>query len=185
MLPIKLIVALGNPGDRYALTRHNAGVWLLDLLVSSSQWKKVPSLHARVCKKDVLYAVPATYMNLSGQAVQSLCHYYKIDPKEILILHDDIDLPIACVRLKWGGGHAGHNGLRDIMTRLGTQNFWRLRIGVGRPQGVEPVDSYVLSAPSVDDRFRIDASLQRVFSVFPLLLGGSFEEAMRKLHGSF
>ncbi|MCD8525331.1 MAG: aminoacyl-tRNA hydrolase [Gammaproteobacteria bacterium] len=185
MFPVKLVVALGNPGDRYALTRHNAGVWFLDFFVSSSQWKTVSSLHARVCKENVLYAVPITYMNLSGQAVQSLCHYYKIDPKEVLIVHDDIDLPVGSIRLKWAGGHAGHNGLRDIITCLGTQNFWRLRIGVGRPQGVEPVDSYVLSAPSADDRFLINASLQRAFSVFPLVLSGSFEEAIQKLHSIF
>jgi len=185
MLPVKLVVALGNPGDRYALTRHNAGVWFFDLFISSPQWRKEAPLHARVFKGDVLYAIPLTYMNLSGQAVQSLCRYYKINPEETLIIHDDIDLPVGSVRLKWAGGHAGHNGLRDIIKHLGGHDFWRLRIGVGRPQSAEPVDSYVLSVPSGDERLQIDASLQRVFSVFPLLLGGSFEEAMRKLHGSF
>ncbi len=182
MSAIRLIVGLANPGDRYALTRHNAGEWFVDLLTSSCSWRIEAHLHARVTKRDVLYAVPTTYMNLSGQAVQALCHYYKIKAEEVLIAHDEIDLPVGTVRLKQDGGHGGHNGLRDIIKHLGTQNFWRLRVGVGRPDQPIPVEHYVLAPPSKEERTKIDASLTRAHAITPLLLEGEYQKAMHLLH---
>lgn len=182
MSAIKLIVGLANPGERYALTRHNAGEWFVSLLIPSHAWKTENTLHSRVAKKDILFAIPTTYMNLSGQAVQALCHYYKIKPEEILIAHDEIDLPVGVVRLKQEGGHGGHNGLRDIIKHLGTPLFWRLRIGVGRPQQSSQVEHYVLNAPSKEERNLIDSELTRAEQIVPLLLQGQFQQAMNFLH---
>jgi len=182
MSSIKLILGLANPGERYALTRHNAGEWFVNLLVPSNAWKAESSLHARVAKKEVLFAIPTTYMNLSGQAAQALCHYYKIKPEEILIAHDEIDLPVGTIRLKQEGGHGGHNGLRDIIKHLGTQNFWRLRIGVGRPAQSSQVEHYVLNPPSKEERALIDAALIRAEEIVPFILQGQFQQAMQLLH---
>lgn len=184
MSVIKLIVGLANPGDRYALTRHNAGEWFVNLSLSSTIWKTETSLHARVAKQEALFAIPTTYMNLSGQAVQALSHYYKIKPEEILVAHDEIDLPAGTIRLKQEGGHGGHNGLRDIIKHLGTQNFWRLRIGVGRPAQSNQVEHYVLTPPSKEERHQIDLSLERAQTILPLLLAGKTQEAMQLLHTS-
>lgn len=184
MSAIKLIVGLANPGERYALTRHNAGEWFVNLFIPSSAWKTENSLHARVAKKEVLFAIPTTYMNLSGQAVQALCHYYKIKPEEILVAHDEIDLPTGTIRLKQDGGHGGHNGLRDIIKHLGTQQFWRLRIGVGRPAQSSQVEHYVLNAPSKEERNLIDQTLTRAEPIIPLLLQGQHQQAMQLLHTS-
>lgn len=182
MSSIKLILGLANPGERYALTRHNAGEWFVNLLVPSNAWKTESSLHARVAKKEILFAIPTTYMNLSGQAAQALCHYYKIKPEEILIAHDEIDLPVGTIRLKQEGGHGGHNGLRDIIKHLGTQNFWRLRIGVGRPAQSSQVEHYVLNPPSKEERALIDAALIRAEEIVPFILQGQFQQAMQLLH---
>lgn len=182
VMPIKLIVGLANPGNHYMLTRHNAGEWFVNLFIPSNAWKTESSLHARVAKKDILFAIPTTYMNLSGQAVQALCHYYKIKPEEILIAHDEIDLPVGTIRLKQEGGHGGHNGLRDIIKHLGTQEFWRLRIGVGRPVVSSQVEHYVLSPPSKEERQQIDTSLTQAESILPLLLEGQLQKAMQFLH---
>jgi len=182
MSSIKLILGLANPGERYALTRHNAGEWFVNLLVPSNAWKAESSLHARVAKKEVLFAIPTTYMNLSGQAAQALCHYYKIKPEEILIAHDEIDLPVGTIRLKQEGGHGGHNGLRDIIKHFLTQNFWRLRIGVGRPAQSSQVEHYVLNPPSKEERALIDAALIRAEEIVPFILQGQFQQAMQLLH---
>ncbi len=182
MPPIKLIIGLANPGDRYTNTRHNAGEWFVNLFASTSDWKKENFLHARVAKKDILFAVPTTYMNLSGQAAQALAHYYKITPEEILVAHDEIDLPAGTIRLKKAGGHGGHNGLRDIIKHLGTQNFWRLRIGVGRPTLAAQVESHVLNPPTKEERQHIDLSLTNAETITPLLLEGQFQKAMQLLH---
>lgn len=182
MSSIKLIAGLANPGERYALTRHNAGEWFVNLFIPAIAWKTESSLHARVAKNDILFAIPTTYMNLSGQAVQALSHYYKIKPDEILIAHDEIDLPAGAIRLKQDGGHGGHNGLRDIIKHLGTSQFWRLRIGVGRPAQSSQVEHYVLNAPSKEDRALIDEALRRAEPLVPLLLQGQYQQAMQLLH---
>lgn len=182
MSTIKLILSLANPGEKYANTRHNAGEWFANLCIPATHWKAESTLHARVAKKDIVFAIPTTYMNLSGQAAQALCHYYKIKAEEILVAHDEIDLPVGTIRLKQGGGHGGHNGLRDIIKHLGTQNFWRLRIGVGRPMHSSQVENYVLNAPSKEERSQIDAGLENALTALPLLLEGQFQKAMQLLH---
>jgi PTH1 family peptidyl-tRNA hydrolase len=182
MSAIKCVIGLANPGERYALTRHNAGEWFLNLFISSNSWKTESSLHSRIAKKEIVFAIPTTYMNLSGQAAQAVCHYYKIKPEEILVAHDEIDLPVGMIRLKQDGGHGGHNGLRDIIKHLGTQNFWRLRIGVGRPTHASQVEHYVLNPPAKEERSQIDLSLQHAEAILPLLLDGQFQQAMQLLH---
>lgn len=183
MSTIKLVMGLANPGERYALTRHNAGEWFVNLSIPSNAWKTENSLHARIAKRNnLLFAISTTYMNLSGQAAQALCHYYKIKPEEILVAHDEIDLPVGTIRLKQNGGHGGHNGLRDIIKHLGTQDFWRLRIGVGRPTHSSQVENYVLNAPSREERSQIDASLESAQTILLLLLEGQFQKAMQELH---
>lgn len=182
MSSIKLILGLANPGERYAPTRHNAGEWFINLFIPSHAWKTENTLHARVAKKEILFAIPTTYMNLSGQAAQALCHYYKIMPEEMLVVHDEIDLPVGTIRLKQGGGHGGHNGLRDIIKHCNTQNFWRLRIGVGRPAQSSQVEHYVLNPPSKEERALIDAALIRAEEIVPFLLQGQFQQAIQLLH---
>lgn len=186
MSAIKLIVGLANPGERYTLTRHNAGEWFVNLLTTHDAWRVENTLSARVIKQmgppPLLLAIPTTYMNLSGQAVQAISHYYKITSEEILIAHDEIDLPVGTIRLKQEGGHGGHNGLRDIIKHLGTPLFWRLRIGVGRPEQASQVERYVLNAPSKEERTMIDTELTRAEQIVPLLLQGQFQQAMNFLH---
>lgn len=188
MSSIKLVIGLANPGERYAPTRHNAGEWFVNLVTDSSVWRLEKTLHSRIIKKKgpppLLFAVPSTYMNLSGQAVQAISHYYKIASEEILVAHDEIDLPAGTIRLKQDGGHGGHNGLRSIIQQMGTQNFWRLRIGVGRPLQSSQVEHYVLNAPTKDERTLIDASLEKAKEILPLLLQGQFQPAMNFLHTS-
>lgn len=185
MASIKLVVGLANPGERYALTRHNAGEWFVNLVTDSGVWRIENSLHSKIMKQGpppLLFAVPTTYMNLSGQAVQAISHYYKITPEEILIAHDEIDLPTGTIRLKQDGGHGGHNGLRSIIQQLNTQLFWRLRIGVGRPLQASQVEHYVLNTPTKEEKALIDASLERAKEILPLLLQGQFQPAMNFLH---
>lgn len=186
MSSIKLIIGLANPGERYALTRHNAGEWFVNLLTTQPTWRTESTLSSRIIKQigppPLLLAIPTTYMNLSGQAVQAIRHYYKIAPEEILIAHDEIDLPAGTIRLKQEGGHGGHNGLRSIIQHLNTQAFWRLRIGVGRPQQASQVEHYVLNVPTKDEQVLIDAALERAQEISPLLLQGQFQQAMNFLH---
>lgn len=180
---IKLLLGLANPGEKYAHTRHNAGEWFINLITESLSWKTESSLHARISKQDILFAIPTHYMNLSGQTAQALCHYYKIKAEELLVAHDDIDLPFGTVRLKQSGGHGGHNGLRDIIKHLGTQTFWRLRIGVGRPLISSQVEHYVLSSPPKTERDQIDLSLKRASMILPYLTKeGQFQKAIQILH---
>ncbi len=156
---IKLVVGLGNPGLQYQRTRHNAGFLFLDDLVaanSGAQWLVNRQFFGEIsafsyCGERVVAIKPSTFMNKSGQAVGVIASFYKIKPEEILVVHDELELPVGHVKMKFGGGHAGHNGLRDIIARIGSADFYRLRIGIGRPQ-VGSVADYVLSKPSLEEQ---------------------------------
>lgn len=185
---IQLIVGLGNPGAEYEHTRHNAGAWFVEELVRKAhatlrREAKFQCSHClvNIDHHDCHLLIPSTYMNNSGLTVKAAAHFYKIAPQAILIAHDEIDLPAGEIRLKFEGGHGGHNGLRDIIQQLGTNQFYRLRIGVGRPTSKEVVD-YVLDRPSKSDRKQIDTGLEKAHDVLPLVLKGEFQKAMHKLH---
>lgn len=191
MPQIKLIAGLGNPGNEYVHTRHNAGFWFLDEL--AWEWKahfkeekKFYGEVARVARPEgeVWLLKPNTFMNRSGQAVAALAQFYKIKPEEILVVHDELDIPCGRIRFKLGGGNGGHNGLKDIQARLGTPNFYRLRLGIDHPGDRNLVVSYVLNKPSVDDRALIDEAVAKSLKNLPLILAGEFEEAVRVLHSS-
>lgn len=189
MSTIQLIVGLGNPGPDYEHTRHNAGAWFVVDIAKQDhatlrQETKFSGLHAQIKlhNTDCHLLIPTTFMNLSGKAVRAVAQFYKISPENILVAHDEIDLPVGIVRLKKGGGHGGHNGLRDIIECLGTPEFYRLRIGVGHPGDSRKVEGYVLKAPHKDERTEIDFSLCRVEKVLPLIINGEFQKAMNELH---
>ncbi len=184
---IKLIVGLGNPGREYADTRHNVGFEFLNELVpgGDSDFKLQNQLHARCLRlqdPSCLLAKPTTFMNLSGRSVSALMRYYKLTQEQLLVVHDDIDLSPGVVKLKCGGGHGGHNGLRDIMRVDGLKQFWRLRIGVGHPGHKSQVSSYVLRAAPESERIEIDVSVTRALRVLPDIIHGNFEAAMLSLH---
>ena len=190
--PIKLIVGLGNPGADYERTRHNAGFWLIDaiaedLRASFTNEKSFSGLvaKARVQAEQVFLAKPQTYMNRSGQCVGALARFYKLDAQEILVLHDELDLFPGQVKVKQGGGHAGHNGLRDIQSVLGSADFWRLRLGIGHPRTLnltQEVADFVLHPPRREDQTAIDDCLTRCRAVVPLFLAGDFVRATAQLH---
>ena len=186
---LRLIVGLGNPGPDYAQTRHNAGFWLADELARQhgGNFRPESRFHGETCRitlngQDLWLLKPMTFMNRSGQAVAALARFHKIALPEILIVHDDLDLPPGVVRLKRSGGHGGHNGLKDIQARFGTPDFYRLRLGIDHPGDRNLVTGYVLNKPSADDRQLIDDSIVKSLKGLPLLLNGEFEEAMRFLH---
>jgi PTH1 family peptidyl-tRNA hydrolase len=186
---IQLIVGLGNPGSDYENTRHNAGAWFVDDLAQSHQTtlRPVAKFHGahstiQVNGHDLHLLIPSTFMNLSGQAVGALANYYKIPPETILIAHDEIDLPVADIRLKFDGGHGGHNGLRDIIRHLNSNQFYRLRIGVGHPGDSKEVINYVLKPPKKSEREEIDTALHTARQILPNLLDGHFQQAMQQLH---
>ncbi len=191
---MRLIVGLGNPGRKYEATRHNAGFWWLDGLVrGSSGFRAESRFHGEVAKLqlstgEVWLLKPDTYMNESGRAVHSLASYYKVEPQDILVAHDELDLVPGVARLKLGGGLSGHNGLRDIAARLGTKDFWRLRIGIGHPrekmQGRQEVADYVLHPPGADDRAAIDHALDEAHRVWKMISAHDLQGAMLKLHTS-
>jgi len=190
--PIKLIVGLGNPGPDYVRTRHNAGFWLAesiaedlrcDFTVEKPFFGSVAK--ARVNGEQIFLAKPLTYMNRSGQCVGALARFYKLVPEEILVLHDELDLMPGQVKVKQGGGHAGHNGLRDIQAALGSPNFWRLRLGIGHPRSLnlaQEVADFVLHPPRREDQTSIDECLTRCRAVMPLFLKGEFVRATDQLH---
>lgn len=187
--PIQLIVGLGNPGAKYQQTRHNAGVWFIDNICRLENCAlrpeaKFQGLHGVVslAGQDCHLFVPSTFMNLSGIAVRAVASFYKIPTEALLVAHDEIDLDPGTVRLKFDGGHGGHNGLRDIIEHLGTKQFHRLRIGVGHPGRSEDVVDYVLNPPSKADRQEIDLAMQDAEGVLPLVMKGEFQKAMHKLH---
>ena len=188
--PIKLIVGLGNPGSQYANTRHNAGQDLVERLasqhsVSLNSDSKFFGDCGRVFigSRDVRLLVPTTFMNRSGQAVAALANFYRIEAEEILVVHDELDLPPGVARLKQGGGHGGHNGLRDIISAMGNnKEFQRLRIGIGHPGNAKQVSGYVLKKASGDDAIGIDHSIDQSIKVLPALLAGDLAGAMQELH---
>jgi peptidyl-tRNA hydrolase, PTH1 family len=189
MNAIRLIVGLGNPGREYETTRHNAGFWWVDNLaagkgVALAMEKKFHGLAARLSAagREVWLLEPQTFMNRSGQGVAALAHFYKMAPEEILVVHDELDLPPGTARLKQGGGHGGHNGLKDIIAHLGTPNFWRLRLGIGHPGDREEVVNYVLNPPRREEQELIEAALEKGLAVVPQLLAGDIQAAMLKLH---
>jgi PTH1 family peptidyl-tRNA hydrolase len=197
---IKMIVGLGNPGPEYVATRHNAGFWLVDALAregnatlrhESRQQGMVA--RARLYGEEVWLLQPLTFMNRSGLSVVALAAFYKILPDQILVAHDELDLPAGTVKLKLGGGSGGHNGLKDISAHLSTQHYWRMRIGIGHPRdalgdsakaaGARPdVANFVLKPPRKEEQHLIDLALERAMTVMPLVVKGELERAMMQLH---
>lgn len=188
MSGIKLLAGLGNPGEKYEATRHNAGFWWVDQLAASTNSKlaldtKFFGMAAKLNPTaDTWLLKPTTFMNASGKAVAALANYYKILPAQILVIHDELDLPAGGIKLKFGGGHGGHNGLKDIAAALGTQEFWRLRLGIGHPGDRNEVVNFVLKAPTKDEQAAIDEKVYDSTKLIDLLLTGEFENAMLKLH---
>lgn len=189
--PVQLLVGLGNPGSRYEQTRHNAGFWLLDALAARTgghftEARRLFGETARVSLGgcDCRLLKPTTFMNRSGQAVAALARFYRIPPEAILVVHDEIDLPPGTVRLKRGGGHGGHNGLRDIIGRLGSREFLRLRLGVGHPGYKDQVVDYVLHRPPVEEQTAIESAMDEALAVLPLVVAGELEQAMHRLHSA-
>jgi PTH1 family peptidyl-tRNA hydrolase len=186
---LAVVVGLGNPGPRYADTRHNAGAWFVDRLAarSGATWRRSQRFLGEVAQitgdGELWLLKPETYMNRSGQSVAAMVHYYRHAPEQVLVAHDDLDLPPGTVRLKGGGGHGGHNGLRDILARLGTPEFPRLRFGIGHPGEASQVVGYVLDRPSREDRAAIDAAIDAALQVFARIAAGELQQAMNLLHG--
>jgi PTH1 family peptidyl-tRNA hydrolase len=187
---IKLIVGLGNPGSEYRGTRHNAGADFTEELArlnggalrAESRFFGLAG-QVTLAGHELRLLVPTTFMNRSGKAVAAMATFFKIAPDQILVAHDELDIAPGTARFKRGGGHGGHNGLRDIIPALGNNNdFYRLRIGIGHPGHASRVSGYVLSKPSAEDRERIDASIQEAISALPLLLDGDATKAMTRLH---
>ena len=186
---IKLFVGLGNPGPEYEGTRHNAGFWWANALASDLRVSLQPDrnyygLVARttVHGESVWLLEPQTFMNLSGKSVGALARFFKIKPEEVLVAHDELDLPPGQVKLKKGGGHGGHNGLRDIHAQLGSSDYWRLRIGIGHPGDKQEVPNWVLRKPSPDQRTLMEDSIIHSLQASPELLAGDMEKAMLKIH---
>lgn len=188
---MKLIVGLGNPGPEYERTRHNAGAWFAEMLSEQSGQSlrlevKFQGLYARMklAHNDCHVLIPTTFMNHSGQSVAAVARFYKIEPENILVAHDELDLPTGSLRLKKGGGHAGHNGLRDIIAHLGTADFLRLRIGIGHPGHSSKVLNYVLGLPSKAEAQAIQDALISASAILPTLFRGNLAEAMQTLHSN-
>ncbi|RMX06377.1 aminoacyl-tRNA hydrolase [Corticibacter populi] len=186
---LKLLVGLGNPGPEYAQTRHNAGFWWIDALAARHGARLAPEKgyfglvgKAQVAGQPLWLLEPMTFMNRSGQAVAALARFYRIEPEQILVVHDELDLLPGDVRLKQGGSHAGHNGLKDIQAQLGSAAFWRLRIGIGHPGVKSEVINWVLRKPPADERAAIDAACDRSQQVLEHLVAGEWEAAKRGLH---
>jgi PTH1 family peptidyl-tRNA hydrolase len=184
---MKLIIGLGNPGEKYERTRHNAGFWLIERFAAQTgtamrKDAKFQALVGRHAPSGVWLLMPQTFMNASGRPVQMIASFFKIAPAEILVVHDELDFAPGVAKIKQGGGIAGHNGLRDISARLGSHDYWRLRIGVGHPGARDAVAEYVLNKPSADDRAAIDDAIARALDVMPLAVAGDMQGAMLKLH---
>ena len=190
-MSIQLIVGLGNIGQEYAQTRHNAGWWMLDELAATwgASFREDKKYYAEVAKAntpqgEVWLMKPSTYMNKSGQAVGALANFFKIPVSDLLVLHDELDIPPGHVRLKKGGGNGGHNGLKDIQAKMGSADFWRVRLGIGHPGDRNSVSGFVLNKPSRDDREAIDDAIWRTRCEINDILSGDMEAAMRVLHSN-
>jgi PTH1 family peptidyl-tRNA hydrolase len=191
--PIKLIVGLGNPGPEYERTRHNAGFWFAEDVAHEiggtfASEKKFFGQIARGAgvNAEVRVIKPQTFMNLSGQSVAAVTKFYDIAPESILVAHDELDLDAGDIKLKFGGGHAGHNGLRDIQAKLGTGDYWRLRIGIGHPRDAanaqQPVADWVLNRPRRDEQDAIETAIERALALLHFLTSGDTESAVKQLH---
>lgn len=185
---MQLIVGLGNPGAQYTRTRHNAGFWLLDRIAHAAgvsfKTERKYQAEVAVCKfggATVTLLKPTTFMNASGASVGGYANYFRIAPATILVVHDELDLAPGSVRLKRGGGHGGHNGLRDITSQIGA-DFARLRIGIGHPGAAADVVNYVLTTPAPEDREAIDTALARALELMPDIVGGKFDRVMNELN---
>ena len=190
---IRLLVGLGNPGPEYEGTRHNAGFWFIDELARELKASLLPErsyfgLVARVNRPiadvdgPIWLLKPMTFMNLSGKSVAALARFFKIEPGEILVVHDELDLMPGQIKMKLGGSHAGHNGLKDIHAQLGSADYWRLRLGIGHPGVKAEVVDYVLRKPLTEQREAIDKGIEQSLTALPLLLAGEMERAMMKVH---
>ena len=193
-LPLRLIVGLGNPGRQYTATRHNAGAWFIERLAGTLRLalQSEARFHSLVARGratdggDFRLALPRSYMNESGYPVAALARFYRVSPPEILVAHDDLDLKPGSVKLKLGGGSAGHNGLKDVVAQMGGGEFWRLRLGIGHPRDAElsrqEVVDYVLHPPRSEEKALIDDAIGRALAVWPQLAAGDTERAMLELH---
>jgi PTH1 family peptidyl-tRNA hydrolase len=189
---MKLVVGLGNPGKKYERTRHNAGFWWVERLAQGLKavFRSEGKFHGRIAKlahpAEIWLLLPDTYMNESGRAVAALASFYKIVPQEILVVHDELDLPPGSVKLKLGGGLSGHNGLKDIAESLGSKDFWRLRIGIGHPRDTaateQEVVDYVLHPPRAEEQPLIEDAIARGLGMWELLAEDKHEAAMLRLH---
>jgi len=185
---LRLVVGLGNPGREYAATRHNAGFWWVDQLAAElgGRWAAEARFSGQLAKVrgpagDLWLLKPDTFMNRSGQAVGALARFYRIAPAEVLVVHDELDLPPGSARLKQGGGHGGHNGLKDIDAQFG-RDYWRLRLGIGHPGDRDRVSGFVLDRPSRAEEDGIEQAMRRALDVWPDMAHGDFGKAMLQLH---
>ena len=185
MKPPRLVVGLGNPGAEYEDTRHNVGFWFVERLARDLKASLAPQskFHGIAGRAGELWLLmPTTYMNRSGQSVAALARFYKIEPDEVLVVHDELDLQPGDIRLKCGGGNAGHNGLKDITAHFGTPGFWRLRLGIGHPGDRNQVADYVLHRPRAEEQAALDRALDRCLLAWPKLAAGDDGAAMHALH---
>jgi PTH1 family peptidyl-tRNA hydrolase len=193
----KLIVGLGNPGTKHEKDRHNAGFWLLDEIARLYQgnWQDDPKFFGQITKiklgaEDAYLLKPSTFMNRSGQAVAALCRFHKINPDSMLVIHDELDLKPGVARLKWAGGLGGHNGLKDISAHLNTNDYWRLRLGIGHPRDSEEgkrnldVADYVLKKPRLEEQIDIDRAMSCFLKVMPLISKNEMNAATMDLHSN-
>jgi PTH1 family peptidyl-tRNA hydrolase len=188
--PIRLVVGLGNPGREHVATRHNAGFWFADALARElrASFAHEARFHGEIAKAgpELRLLKPMTYMNLSGRSAGAAARFFGVDPSRMLVVHDELDLPAGEARLKFGGGVAGHNGLRDIRANCGSAEFWRLRLGIGHPRDSEipqqQVVDYVLKPPRREERAAIESAIERALAVWPFLAAGDHERAMTALH---
>lgn len=188
-MPIRLIAGLGNPGTQYEAHRHNVGFWVVDSLARGA-WSKESKFKAQLSKvfisgDDRWLMKPETYMNHSGEAIGAFARFHRVTAQEILIIHDELDLSPGQVRLKQGGGHGGHNGIRDIEAHLSSAHFWRIRIGIGHPRSLglnQDVADFVLHAPRIEEKRQIDQAIDQVVQQIPALLSGDVAGAQRLLH---
>lgn len=184
---LRLVVGLGNPGDEYSATRHNAGFWFCERLaqtlgVAFSREARFHGLLAASREMGLWLLMPTTFMNRSGSAVRALSQFYRLAADEILVVHDDLDIPPGEARLKFGGGLGGHNGLKDISAHLGTQDYWRLRLGIGHPGDRNEVVNYVLNPPRREEAALIEAAIERTLSAWPLLARAEFNAATQQIN---